>query len=422
MDFISVREAAARWRLKPRAVQNLCSAGRIDGARKFERSWMIPADAERPPDQRQKKEKKPLLEPEPLQGPEALQEPEASPAPSLNFSMIYQPFPASFSFRAEDLPGLPEQSAEARLLDALVLYLRGNISLAASQAKELLKEKVCEETALSCLALLAIDALYDGNLPHWNRALERIGSARTAPKLRELMQGLMGASVHTPSMIPEWLMRGDFAGFTDHAMPLVWYVYVKWLYVSKKHEAALYAALPLIAQCRARGAIVAELQLSGLAAAILHTLNDDEAAAVHLNRVLDLSMPHGFIFFFVEHKLELGKLLEGAAKRRDFSAEWPRIRQQSRKLFAGWARLYTALTGQRMSPELTPRELEVLKYAMQNLSIAEIARRMNLAESSVKSYLSNAYNKTGISSRSELRKINFGSGENSEETPAGPRD
>ena len=52
MDFISVREAANRWKLSERRVQKLCEDGRIAGVFRFGRSWAIPKETEKPLDMR----------------------------------------------------------------------------------------------------------------------------------------------------------------------------------------------------------------------------------------------------------------------------------------------------------------------------------------------------------------------------------
>ena len=52
MEYLTAQEIADRWNLSKRTVQQLCAAGRIPGARKFTRSWAIPADAEKPGDPR----------------------------------------------------------------------------------------------------------------------------------------------------------------------------------------------------------------------------------------------------------------------------------------------------------------------------------------------------------------------------------
>ena len=52
MEYLTVQETAEKWGVTRRMVQQLCTDGRIPGARKFTRSWAIPADAEKPQDPR----------------------------------------------------------------------------------------------------------------------------------------------------------------------------------------------------------------------------------------------------------------------------------------------------------------------------------------------------------------------------------
>ena len=49
---MTVKEAAGIWNVSERRVAYLCKEGRIDGAEKKGRSWQIPADAEKPADNR----------------------------------------------------------------------------------------------------------------------------------------------------------------------------------------------------------------------------------------------------------------------------------------------------------------------------------------------------------------------------------
>ena len=52
MEYLTVREAAEKWNISPRMVQQFCVTGRIPGAQKFGRAWAVPADAEKPQDPR----------------------------------------------------------------------------------------------------------------------------------------------------------------------------------------------------------------------------------------------------------------------------------------------------------------------------------------------------------------------------------
>jgi len=54
MQVLSVKQAAKKWNVSERWIQRLCEEGRIDGVQRFGRSWMIPADAEKPKDLRRK--------------------------------------------------------------------------------------------------------------------------------------------------------------------------------------------------------------------------------------------------------------------------------------------------------------------------------------------------------------------------------
>lgn len=56
MEYITVRQAAEKWGITERWVQKLCEEGRINGAVRFSRVWMIPKDAKRPVDGRKRSE------------------------------------------------------------------------------------------------------------------------------------------------------------------------------------------------------------------------------------------------------------------------------------------------------------------------------------------------------------------------------
>ena len=51
-DIITINEAARLWGIAPTRIAKLCREGRIEGARKEKKAWLIPADAQRPADGR----------------------------------------------------------------------------------------------------------------------------------------------------------------------------------------------------------------------------------------------------------------------------------------------------------------------------------------------------------------------------------
>ena len=52
MKTMSAQEAAKLWGISDRRVAILCKEGRIEGAEKQGGSWVIPADAQKPADNR----------------------------------------------------------------------------------------------------------------------------------------------------------------------------------------------------------------------------------------------------------------------------------------------------------------------------------------------------------------------------------
>jgi hypothetical protein len=57
MDYITTKDAAAKWGISDRRVLQYCTANRIDGAIKMGNMWLIPKTVEKPIDGRTKQGK-----------------------------------------------------------------------------------------------------------------------------------------------------------------------------------------------------------------------------------------------------------------------------------------------------------------------------------------------------------------------------
>ncbi len=55
MDYLTTVEMSEKWNISPRRIGMLCADGRIDGVVKKGKTWLIPADAEKPADRRYRK-------------------------------------------------------------------------------------------------------------------------------------------------------------------------------------------------------------------------------------------------------------------------------------------------------------------------------------------------------------------------------
>ncbi len=55
MEYLTTVEMSDKWKITPRRIGVLCSEGRIEGAIKKGKTWLIPSDAVKPSDARYKK-------------------------------------------------------------------------------------------------------------------------------------------------------------------------------------------------------------------------------------------------------------------------------------------------------------------------------------------------------------------------------
>ena len=53
--YLSIREAAEKWGVSERRINQYCSEGRIPGAERIGKAWVIPAGADKPGDPRKQK-------------------------------------------------------------------------------------------------------------------------------------------------------------------------------------------------------------------------------------------------------------------------------------------------------------------------------------------------------------------------------
>ena len=57
MEYLTTVELSEKWKISPRRIGVLCSEGRIDGAIKKGKTWLIPVESTKPLDARKKHEK-----------------------------------------------------------------------------------------------------------------------------------------------------------------------------------------------------------------------------------------------------------------------------------------------------------------------------------------------------------------------------
>lgn len=408
MQYITAAQAGEQWGLTARRVQDLCRNGQIAGAVRWGREWMIPKDAHKPGDRRRKTAEQ--------QGSSLPLLPKKNPA--IVFTNLYQA-PGSFDAALRALQDRPES---AKLFHAQMAYCRGEIDLAEALAGELLQQPCCHDLQMGCGIVLAMCAIYKGDVNLWKTAKENIQNAKCLhPKdhsLTEFWSAAMDSEIYDTNTFPAWFTRGCFDPMPADSYPAVRYYYLKYLYVLC-HESAVghrgerdsqsmmrmfpLLAEPFISQSRKVGSLISEIYLRLVCATAYHNLDNDEMACYHLDIAITLALPDKLYMILAEYRRQLDFLLDQRISRQDNEAAY-QVKKLSKHMQVGWIHLHNTMLGRTVSHDLTTREREVAKFAAYGLSNKEIAQRLNISVNTVKQSLRNAMDKTGSLRRSDLSR------------------
>lgn len=410
MEYMSIDDAAKKWGLSTRSIQLMCANGRVEGAMRLSRVWMIPSDAKRPADGRTKAGKKQADGNMPL----------PRQTPFLYMSDLYRT-PGIADSVAENLAYHHEAHV---LFEAELAYSRGQIDKVYDRANYLLNKHTDFYAVLSAGMLLALCAIWNGDLAMWRKAKVHISEAKA--KNDDDRDCIALAICAVDSMLydvknfPEWFKFGCFEPLPKDALPAAKVYYAKYLYAAGSGVASgemtmegisglalmklIPATLePMISQTKADGILVAEAYLRLTCAVIYHYCNNDAQAIRHIDRALEITLPDKLYGLLAEYCRTIGNLIEMRLRPVDEGA-WLEVNRLFKIYVAGWAQLNSQITGRQIIAKLSEQNRMVARLAAFKLSDAEIARRTNMSISGVKQAIKIIKEKSGLS-RSEFAAI-----------------
>jgi len=405
MNMITVKQAAVKWGVTPRRVQELCKEGKIKGAQRWERTWMIPAHA---------------VLPSTAKG-DVPHMPMPKKSPFLDMTNIY-----NTAGDADGRTAMLENNPEAfELLEAQLAYRRGEIYKVYDRARYFLSAHSGFYAILGGGMLLALCAIWRGDMELWVEAKRHICSAPCESEVQRdiisLALAIVDSSVYDNKDYPEWFKRGNFEALPPDAHPAAKVFYTKYLYMSAFgiaskqidfegiHGLALMRLIPktiepMISQAVVDKTILPEIFLRLSCAVAYYNSGDREHAIVHMDKAIVLALADRLYGVLVEYVRHFDGLLEERIALVDPSAV-ENIKELYGVYSVGWSKLSGAVRNRNIAANLTAREREVAKLVTFGFTSKEIASMLYIAESTVKQTVLRVVQKTGVKDRSEFASI-----------------
>lgn len=401
MEYITVREAAQKWKISQRLAQKYCTDGRIEGAKKFGGAWAIPADAQKPTDPRRAAKAPP---PPPAS---------AQPAP-VSQAACMTPMPL---MNAAFVPGRCQAYVAAisdpRLRDiaqAEYYYFSGQAEEAALKAELYLTHPELSLRLSACL-LYAYANLTLGQIPRARHGLEEVrailaaADETTPPQLRASAAFIVSAAavlLHLP--LPAELANAQaYIRFLPPGLRMfALYVQAHHTYLQGDYSKSIGIVETTFAM---------QTEVFPIPAIYMHLvavmdymgLKQPEKAQEHLLAAWALAQPDDLIEGFGEHHGLLGGMLEATLKK-GWPEDFKRIIAITYRFSAGWRKIHNPATGDDVADNLTTTEFATAMLAARGWTNQEIADHMNISPNTVKQYISTTLQKLNIKQRKDLKQ------------------
>ncbi len=413
LKYISIKEAAEKWNLTVRRVQDLCKKGDIHGATRLGRAWMIPESAQKPADGRTKHAR--VVN-------KAVKGKFLFPIPRENPFLIHTDLYAVPGTADEVVASFSEYPETERIVQAQFDCRRGNIDSVYKESKYILDTYNGFNSTISSGLILGICAMWRGDINLWHRARRHI--YETPCKTEQERQavsfwiGVYDSALFDTRDFPTWFREGKFDCMPFDSLCSVRVFYIKFLFI-RAYELAKgnvsfeyveglglmrtlpYIIEPMLSQAKAEKTLLPEIYLHLIAATIYHNLGENKKAESHIDEAIALSLPDKLYGVLVEYRSNLDSLLDERLMLADDGA-YNTVKSLHKEMIKGWVKLHNNLLKRNVSSALTVREREVARLAAFGLSNMQIANQLHIEVSSVKRYIFSAMNKVGAEKRSEL--------------------
>lgn len=396
--YLSIREAAEKWGVSERRINQYCAEGRIPGAQRIGKAWAIPADAQKPGDPR-RTQRQVKSDPAETAHSGLLDHKNLMPLMNTAFS------PGHCREAVEAMPAGPRRDIAL----AEYHYFSGRPEKAAKEAEVYLTSPDMGARLSACL-LYAYANLSIGEIQRARFALGELNASLTAageqsPQFRAAAAFVASAGavlLHLP--LPEEMPETE--RFLPQLPPgiraFALYVQAHYLYLKEEYEHSAGLVEATLAMGAAHYPIPA-IYLHLVAVMDYMSLKQPDRAETHLLTAWEIAQPDDLIEGFGEHHGLLGAMLEAVIKPK-WPKDFKRIIDITYRFSSGWRRVHNPITGHDVADDLTTTEFAMAMLAARGWTNQEIAEHLHISANTVKSHISEAMRKLHVGTRKELKQ------------------
>ncbi len=386
MSEISSKEVARLWGISQRRVQVYCAEGRIPGARRVGRMWMIPSGVSKPENPRfTSTETKNHYWP--------------------NFLLLDSTI-MNMDSSQQMIESITDNFQRKQLIGEIA-YMQGDYQKAAGCIDGVRDDN---PSYLHALAISTAAKIGLGDLnafqTTWNKLKELHNRHSDTPeicRMVELVQGLLAISAYAPENCPDWILEGVFNDLPDASRPMALYLRAKGMLALGQIKQLVSTAEATLSFSSSGSGIQDVYLYIILAHGYVYLQNMDKAYDTLLY-ALNICLPKGFISPLAESISSLLGIGERCLKKAYPQFRAP-VLSLHRQISPSWLKIHNMLTHKNITSLLTRREYQVALSVVGGFSNHECAARLGISVSTVKGHLQSVYQKLNISSRKALKKF-----------------
>ncbi len=402
MEYRTAKQMAEKWNMSERYLQKLCSIGRVEGATKVAKYWMIPENAMKPVNLRKSSGK-------------AEQERREKELKAEQYKHDIMPLmSATFEIGkcTEYIESITDKN-ERTIAWAEYYYYTGNHKKCSDISEKYIHSDILElrvtATWLYSSANLSLDRL--NNTKHVLKFVQELYNNidDNTSKLDKALAVCLYNTILTEFHIKK--PKGtEEAQYYLRELPVGLRYFILYAQAYYAYQCGFFPSGVAIAEtCIAFDEIeypVAKIYLHLVSAMCYIQMGFKALSEKYLLEALKFAEPDGFLMPFAELHMDMCGMYEAVIKKKNLTT-FRAIVALTKKHSYGWLKFHNEITDSKIPTDLTPTEFTVAMLVARGWATKEIADHLGITVSAVQKYKGEAMDKMGVSKRSQIVNIMF---------------